>query len=143
MRGYHLRLCVFEAIECFFSLRFSVGRCLYCGRDEAAVMTTNRHKCSSFYPPHPSVLVLPLCLHATFCFCPSVPASLSSHTHTLPSNFNPRACITSSHQHSQAVPPSFTGAMSKFALHRRTLVYYHRKCPRLHLPRRPAFHLVL
>lgn len=67
-------------------LWFSLGRCLVSSTQapfstlEAAVMTTTHgHKCSYSAPPN-------LCLHAMFCFCPSVSPLLLSlsqtHTHT-------------------------------------------------------------
>lgn len=56
-------------------------------------------KTPPFLPSHSLLLLLLLivCLHAMFCFCPSVPALLlSTHRHI---NFSPRACLTSSASH--------------------------------------------
>ncbi len=111
-RGYHL--CVSTKWSVLLPLLFwwfSVGRCLHCRggpcwRDEAAVMTTHRGRRSSLKPP----LLLILCLHAMFCFCPSVPALLLSHTrtHTLPTNFSHHVAslppCTPADTYTQAVP---------------------------------------
>lgn len=86
-----------------------------------------------------------------FCFCPSVPALLLSHTH--PTNFSHRACLTSSahsyqHVHTSC-PLRFTLVTSKLTLLHivvqcgMMMSQTRPRCPLLHLPQRPAFHPVL
>lgn len=83
--------------------------------------SSNDDSCSSLKPPTPhSLLVLIVCLHATFCFCPSVHALLSdTHTHfPLILALTPASLPThtpTKHVHT-SWPLHFALPMSKFTL---------------------------
>ena len=94
--------------------RFSVGRCLYCGgdpcwRDEAAVMTTHRHKRSSSRPPP---LSPPHSVSACYVLLLSISACFTlRHTHThfpLILALTPASLPlhTLANTYTQAVPPT-------------------------------------